>query len=399
MAEKSEAKQPTHRAYSVKRIPERLFQNCLAVTGWTNVENWSLERNRLDLSTGIVEDASLFSRLVDLLIENPGSTVSAYCATPQFAQLMRQLDLRGCKFNTAEVLSPKGLSLQSYLDSKAGFRSEASKLVALNIPEGFVCSDLSAVERSLIWFNSRSKACAIKSNRGESGWGTLMITPDQTPQRALATLNAAIQQDIIWHHLPFVVEEWIPARRPFSPSVEVLVTEAGAQVLYSCAQIVTEQGEFRGIVMGPNSVAAQIREEIEHVGRVLGNHYYKLGYRGYFDADFVVSDAGTVYALETNMRRTGGTHVFDFARAMHFSFDRTHLVSEDSLHPAAPIRNATDMWHRYSDLLFAPARRSVGILPTIVDPESNTFGYIGIAPTAQAVVDLRCSVWNIAENL
>ncbi len=48
-------------------------------------------------------------------------------------------------------------------------------------------------------------------------------------------------------------------------------------------------------------------------GMIFARRLQQMGYVGHFDLDTVVDDAGRVYLLEINPRRTGGTHVHEFA--------------------------------------------------------------------------------------
>ena len=58
-----------------------------------------------------------------------------------------------------------------------------------------------------------------------------------------------------------------------------------------------------------------------------------MGYVGHFDLDTVVNDEGRVYLLEINPRRTGGTHVHEFADHVFGAdyLDKVALLSNDTL--------------------------------------------------------------------
>ena len=45
----------------------------------------------------------------------------------------------------------------------------------------------------------------------------------------------------------------------------------------------------------------------------VGEQYAKAGYRGYYDVDFVAGRGGELFVTESNVRRTGGTHVYAVA--------------------------------------------------------------------------------------
>ena len=45
----------------------------------------------------------------------------------------------------------------------------------------------------------------------------------------------------------------------------------------------------------------------------MGEQYAKAGYRGYYDVDFIAGRGGELFITESNVRRTGGTHVYAVA--------------------------------------------------------------------------------------
>jgi hypothetical protein len=380
-------------------IPQALLRQCKRATRWNNVVNLAPRGKRLDLCTAVLEDSSLFAQIIELLHDNPGSTLSAYAPTKHFARLAHELRAAHCNFTTFENLSSDGLVLQSYLDTKEGFRIEATKLKSslgpVFIPEGFVCADDAAVEKAITWFFAQAQGCVVKSNRGESGWGTLILNCDQSVGVAISTFRQQSKIDTIWEYTPFIVEEYIRAHNGnlLSPSVEVLITDWNVEITYSCDQVTDSSGQFHGVIIGPSCLPTEIRREIENVGHVFGRHYQKLGYRGYFDADFIVRDEAHIFVLETNMRRTGGTHVFDLVRAITPLNNRLHYLSEDLVDLREVSAGAVlDLFEK---LLFDGRMDVPGMIPTIIDVESNTMGYIAIGQNIEDVLNLQHTIRNI----
>ncbi len=66
---------------------------------------------------------------------------------------------------------------------------------------------------------------------------------------------------------------------------------------------------------------------------IFAHRLQAMGYVGHFDLDTVVNDDGRVYLLEINPRRTGGTHVHEFAEHVFGAdyLDKVTLLSNDTL--------------------------------------------------------------------
>jgi hypothetical protein len=383
-------------------LPDILLRHCKRVTGWSNILNWVPRGADLDLCAAVLADAVLFSRLVEVLHVNPQSRITAYAATQSLARLVLALRSAGCQFTTLENLSQEGLKLQAYLDTKAGFRTEANKLTSfggITIPEGFICGDSLVAEQAICWFINQSKGCVVKSNRGESGWGTLILKHNQSNDLIRSIFRHQIAVDAIWRQVPYIVEEYIrPGDHPIlSPSVEFFVSDLAVEITYSCAQAVGVGGDFRGVHLGPGCVTTTVKKRIEKAGHALGEHYQNLGYRGYFDADYVVRDDGDIFMLETNMRRTGGTHIYDLSRSLGLPIESNHYFSEDSVRSPAALTSAETLLTDLGDLLYDPRGRSDGVVLTILDDLSHTFGYVAIGKTLHDVLDLKLQIRNIID--
>jgi hypothetical protein len=51
-------------------------------------------------------------------------------------------------------------------------------------------------------------------------------------------------------------------------------------------------------------------------GELVGKKLSNLGYRGIFELDLVVSKSNKLYAVESNLRRNGGTHIHEFCKTI-----------------------------------------------------------------------------------
>jgi hypothetical protein len=88
---------------------------------------------------------------------------------------------------------------------------------------------------------------------------------------------------------------------------------------------VTKDGVFLGMEIHNEAISEQAAVRMVDTGFFIAEQYRANGYRGYFDVDFVASKNGHMYVTESNVRRTGGTHVFATAEKL-FGKDFMYLT-------------------------------------------------------------------------
>jgi len=183
-----------------------------------------------------------------------------------------------------------------------------------------------------------------------------------------------------------VVEEFIgrgPQHRS-SPSVELFVDQEGkCRVTHVSSQILDDDGAFCGVLIGKGAVSARARYAISRAAKAIGERYAALGYRGIFDVDFVASRHRQHYAVETNARRTGGTHVFDFATFVFGKrwFGQVACLSSDWVRYRGSILTADELLRKVDRLRLRPPHLKEGIVITSVSVGESIFGVIIAAKT------------------
>jgi len=76
---------------------------------------------------------------------------------------------------------------------------------------------------------------------------------------------------------------------------------------------VSEKGIFGGVEISEKSLPGRVASRIIDIGYLIGEQYADDGYRGYFDVDYIIGKNGALYVNESNVRVTGGTHVYQAA--------------------------------------------------------------------------------------
>jgi hypothetical protein len=133
-----------------------------------------------------------------------------------------------------------------------------------------------------------------------------------------------------------VVEEYIkPDQSKFggSPSLEYFINDHGeCRPTYACEQLLeADRKTFCGVYINPEVNQNKLIIKAFAAGTLFGQKLAGLGYRGFFDIDLVITAKNEVYAVESNLRRTGGTHTFEFALELlgkNF-ITKSYVASED----------------------------------------------------------------------
>lgn len=366
--------------------------------GYANLVNWFPRNTHLSLSEAILADPILLKKLAAAIRRARGlAVISPYAYTQPLSRLITCLRQRDLVFSVDQEPTDRAPWLAHYLGSKVGFRVETLKLAVgdrFPKPEFFICDGKAQVASAAAWFFRRSKAFVVKASYGEGGWGVLLRTRRRRESFVVfqKSLNAVLEQDSIWNRGPFVVEEFIGRGPQYtsSPSVELFVDREGkCRVTHVSTQILDDDGAFCGVLIGKGAVSARTRLATSRAAKAVGERYAALGYRGIFDVDFVAS-RHQHYAVETNARRTGGTHVFDFAT---FVFGKHWVgqvacLSSDWVRYRGPIRTADELLRKVDRLRLRPPHLREGLVITSVSVEEPIFGVIIAARTKARAVRL-----------
>ena len=369
-------------------IPLPLFELNKRICGFKNVVNVAPSAGDIELSNAITGDKWLRALIVKEARSNPQLTMSPYAVTRDFLVLSDQL--RGISIQTKERPPNKSLWTIAYLDSKAGFRAEMLKLAAqhreIKVPQGFVVQDTTEAQAMAGWFYGNGQSSILKANFGESGWGiaTFKVKAYSSLSVFRKQVKKLLQSDVIWRDMSIVVEQFIEhdvSVAGGSPSTEIFVGEEGISILYHCRQLLNEFGSFLGVEIGKDALSDALTRELARIGNIIGKWYGELGYRGFFDIDFIVSKDGGIYVVETNTRRTGGTHTYDLAKHLFGNEwkNEVYLLSHDSFCYQKKRMDAEKILQKVSPILYPMKGKQKGIVVTLISEWSPVMGYIIIA--------------------
>lgn len=386
------------------KIARSIFDLNKEILRFNNVSNLYPSNVDINLSDSIRRDDKLFDMLCELIRRNPGVRLSPYCATEKFIKLTECLKEKGLKFNVIEMPNKEATWLVSYLDSKVGSRIEIGRIKSIhkNVPESIVCRNQDEVMRVAGWFYKNNRSCVLKANFGESGWGTFFVKREnfKDNKEVVEFIKKEFEADSIWNSGLILVEEYKSPSKKLSsgsPSSELFLSDRSVEITYLCDQVMGNKGDFLGVALGRNLLDNKTRNELRKISLAVGRRFWKLGYRGFFDIDFILSNDNIPYIIETNMRRTGGTHVYDVAKNL-FGDDwekKCFIISQDNFCYGSKKLGEKQIIDKMNEIMYPMKDRKEGIIISILNKWEPTLGFIIVSESNKKAMDIYNKMLNI----
>jgi len=318
------------------------------------------------LSLQIMNDQKLVDRLVHLGKQN-GINLRAYSSTTEFYQLAEFLNKK-VKVNLPFSPTYNHRNTVDLFGSKGGIRGLVEKQPlssGLKMAPGKIFTDKKEAINYASELISASQGVVIKTNRGHAGMGIVIIPPGKIDlnRKKEDQIEKLIGFDQYWDMFPVIVEKFIDVDPNIGggfPNLEYLIMPDGdLNLLYSCGMRVTN-GVFSGVEIGPEAISPIVLEKMLTIGNNLGILYSKAGYRGYFDIDFAAGRDGNLYITESNLRQTGGSHVYHLAKQLLGSDypNQTYLISDNTFKLPAGEWTLAKIFKILKPLLYSVAKKS-----------------------------------------
>jgi hypothetical protein len=371
---------------------------------WKNVENWFPADTTGSICTDIRNDKVLIENLKKVIFENPGISLIPYRSTPEFYDLIDYLKSKNLSFITPESIPEDLKFIGSYANSKRGFRHLWSKAVSnrrdlhVGIPEGFITSDKKEAIEAAWWFRKQNRSFVLKCNQGTQGLG-ISFNKFNNFSEMKSIFVKELKELItakLWDEPTIIVEELLPTDSAIlggSPSVEFCIDKnKKIEYLYPCEQIIAEDKKtFLGVYIHPEVTHDPSIEEAKRGGFFYGEELAKLGYQGYFDIDLVTTKDRGIFAVESNLRRTGGTHVHECALSLlGKNYSQKFYIFNAEIKIAKNRKMDTAMWYNaMSDIEYTHAKKSGCILSNSEMLEMNLLHVIIIGTSAKEIEILR----------
>lgn len=323
------------------------------------------------ISQDIMNDPEIVTELLRAANGQKRLVLKSYSTTQPFLDLVRFLRDKGLTVSTPDSPEEDDSWTVNFYGSKSGIRqlSQQSRAAEpdLIMPDGVIASGI--IDASRIAANKyiKERGVVLKTNKGHSGEGVLLFKEGDLPtefyecQQKILTI---LKEDAYWNLFPIVIETFITASPSIGggcPNVEFRILKNGhVELSFYGGMRMAAEGSFRGMEINNDVVSDQVAARLVDTGFYIAEQYRAAGYRGYFDVDFVASRNGQVYVTESNVRRTGGTHVHDLAEYF-FGKDYmylTYILSNNSYDlPKGKTFTFSKLATRLEPVLFTKEKR------------------------------------------
>lgn len=305
-------------------ISEEYLSYYKSIMNVSNVRVTVPSKHTGEICEDILRDERVMDALAGAAGEGKSLTLISYTTSLQFLRLVRVLRERGIAVHTPESPEEEDAWVVNFFGSKSGIRQFAQKSGAvepdLRMADGMFCVGIDDAARIAANKYVARDGVVIKTNKGHSGSGVLIFRPGELPKQYSVCREKILEilsKDVFWDRFPIVIEDYIacnPAVGGGFPNVEFKVQKGGkVEFLYYCGMRLTKEGSFRGVEIHHSVASDKVEAQMVDTGFFVGEQYAKAGYRGYYDVDFIAGRGGELFITESNVRRTGGTHVYAVA--------------------------------------------------------------------------------------
>ncbi|KKT73199.1 MAG: hypothetical protein UW68_C0015G0027 [Candidatus Collierbacteria bacterium GW2011_GWB1_44_6] len=328
------------------------------------------EKHTGQLCEDIKNDGKIMKRLLRLGREYSRINITAYSTTPNFLDLIEILRSKGVDVRTPEAPDRSDAWTVNFYGSKSGIRQltqiNGAIRADLKMPDGVISSGI--VDTAGIAANKyiKENGVVIKTNKGHSGAGVLIFRKGDLPKKFAECEEKIIKilnKDAYWEKFPIVVESLVNPNPKIGggfPNAEFFIRRDGeVEFLYACGMRVNEKGEFGGVEIGEGVLPKRVASRITDIGYLIGEQYSKDGYRGYYDVDYIAEKGGVIWVSESNVRVTGGTHVYEAGKELAGrNFTKKSFVLSNNMFGITPKKFTFSKLHKImTPILFSRKTR------------------------------------------
>lgn len=358
------------------------------------------------ISKDILEDEQIMNALIEAANSSKRLTITSYATTLPFFDLIRELRKRGLTIYTPEAPEEEDAWTVNFYGSKAGIRQLAQQSSAeepdFMMADGLICFGIEDAAKVAAKKYIKKGEVVIKTNKGHSGMGVLLLRPGDLPGEYAACekeILRRLNEESYWSKFPIVIEDLIDINTSVGggcPNVEFKIAKNGRiEFLYPCGMRITKDGVFQGIEIHNDLLSDQVATRITDTGFFVAEKYRAAGYRGNFEVDFVAGENGQIYVTESNVRTTGGTFVYETARKLFgkdFMYE-TYTLSNNGYDVSAlnhPLFSS--VFHRLEPILFDKQAREGLIIMSENLLRMNHFAYIIFGKTKKRAYEIEAKM-------
>lgn len=262
----------------------------------------------------VIQDKKIISDISTYIGNSDTVRIYSHTYTSQIMEFANNIS-KALNINVLMPEAPKNIAIRDHLDTKKGFRLFCSKLGLdsgpCRVPEGNYFSSITEAAKYSFSLLNAGKTVIFKPNSGEASLGLKIFRPGETLEKIIQTLNLSkfYGNDFI------IVEEFIGSNVIDFPSIEINIPPEGAppEVMHVCSMLFKEKTVLVGNVTHIELYSEKWCSHFINSAITIALAMQSLGYIGHFGIDAVAISTGEVFMLDLNSRRTGSTHVHEFA--------------------------------------------------------------------------------------
>lgn len=367
-------------------VNETMKEHVSKVMKFKNVINLSPSKIGESLNVSVLEDKKLLKQLEDIIRQNPGIDLVAYVSSNEFMNVVSYFRSKKLNFTTSEIPTQENNWTVAFFDSKAGFRQLTTFMNNgfPKMPQGIVCDSIDEIIGAVRFFFNNEMDCVMKANRGLAGAGLkIMYRKDYQKKNLNRVLEQILKENPFWSHDIVVVEEFIEPNLEIgggAPNIELKISKNKVHPLYCCSMRISREGVFQGIEIGRGTYTSYMKNKLIKHGVTFGQMLKKFSYNGHFEIDFVAGRDNRIYPIEANVRRTGGTHIYDAVkRLLGSNFERNYYVTSKDFQDAPKLKGKSygQMRDKLNGLLYPIKGKKEGVVVTIFNHLYIKWGKIG----------------------
>lgn len=343
-------------------------------------------------------DSATLKRLAELL--GGGAALAPWGMTANVLRLNAALQALGVE---TEFLAPAPRDLWSvrYLDGKLALMDLATWLPDLRVPAGYTAVNFEHC-LGLVGMMVRARTgFVVKSNVGVGGFGTFIGAAEGElgdEERALRALHEAIDGEPMFREGPLLVQEYVhSAEATLRPTYDGFVHGPDDVRDVGVGGMLVDGTSYRGVVVGEVPLPGEALVEAKRIGRAVGRVAGALGFRGWYDVDYVLSDSGTMIATEVNARRTSPAHAFAALERWREHDPRIGCVVADDHVPVG--EEAATTWKAVAPVFESMRGDGVRCAATIVRTLANPHPTVGAVIGATTHADAEAARRELTQRL
>lgn len=341
-----------------------------------------------EICRDIRADTKILGRLMDLG-RQADFRVTSYSATAQMYELISHLRNIGLTVATPEAPDESEMWTVDYFGSKSGIRQTADKLQTTDNPwmgKGFIVTGIRDVASLAASIYCHGNGVVLKTNKAHAGAGVKIFKKDSLPSiyiECREKIEEILKQEKYWQFFPVVVEDILDVDLGLAggnPNCEYYVTGDGdVKLLYVCGMRITPDGVFKGVEIHNDVLPEDIIKRLLYYGEHLGRIYTESGYAGYFDVDCIYTKDKKLFITESNVRRTGATHVYHTALKLigdNFMENSFILSNNNYALPKEEAIEIKELFEKLRPILFDKRSKTGLVLASTNGLKHGFFGYI-----------------------